>query len=93
MHCNFSLFVSSFVSFWPKGYQRGSLWKSHQNGDYLIQAMRKSYPPTEFEPAASGYPDTDPLLYHLSQRGRLLARLILAIQTQQIAFAMMLIKN
>ena len=22
---------------WPKGYQRGSLGKSHQNGDYLEQ--------------------------------------------------------
>ena len=27
--------------FWPKGYQRRSLGKSHQNGDYLKQAMRK----------------------------------------------------
>ena len=46
--------------FWPKGYQRGSLEKSHQNGDYLKQALRKSYPPTGFEPAAFG------LLVHCS---------------------------
>ena len=31
-------------AFWFKGYQRGSLGKSHQNGDYLKQAKRKSYP-------------------------------------------------
>ena len=37
-------------SFWPKRYQRGSLGKSHQNGDYLKQAMQKScYSPTGFE--------------------------------------------
>ena len=42
---------------WPKGYQRGSLGQSHQNGDYLeLVAMRKSYPPTRFEPAAFGLP-------------------------------------
>ena len=34
-----------FACFWPKGYQRGSLGKSHQNRDYLKQAMRKSYLP------------------------------------------------
>ena len=37
---------------WPKGYQRGSLGKSHRNGDYVKQAMRKSYLRTGFEPAA-----------------------------------------
>ena len=31
-------------TFWPKGYQCKSLGKSHQFGDYLKQAMRKSYP-------------------------------------------------
>ena len=31
-----------FACFWPKGYQCGSLWKSHQNDDCLKQAMRKS---------------------------------------------------
>ena len=30
-----------FACFWPKGYQPGSLGKSHQNGNYLKQAMRK----------------------------------------------------
>ena len=54
-----------FACFWPKGYQRGSqareerlprgsLGKSHKNGDYLKQAMRKNCLPTEtntgFEP-------------------------------------------
>ena len=37
---------------WLKGYQRGSLGKSHQNGDYLKQAMRKSCLPAGIEPAA-----------------------------------------
>ena len=32
-----------------KGYQCGNLGKSHQNGDYLNQAMQKSCPPTRFE--------------------------------------------
>ena len=43
-----------FRAIWPKGYQRGSLEKSHQNGDFLKQAMRKSYPIAGFEPAAFG---------------------------------------
>ena len=46
------LFFNCFACFWPKGYQRGSLWKSYQNNDCLKQAMRKSYPPTGFETAA-----------------------------------------
>ena len=33
---------------WPKGYQRRILENSHQNGDYLKQAMRKHCPPTGF---------------------------------------------
>ena len=45
-----------FACFWPKGYQRGSLEKSHKNGDYLKQAMRKSYPSIGFEPGAFGLP-------------------------------------
>ena len=47
-----------FACFWPKGYQRGSSGKSHQNGDQMRkkQAMRKNYPPTGFEPAAFGLP-------------------------------------
>ena len=36
-----------FACFWPKGYQLGSLGKSHQNGDYLKQAMRKIVSPQE----------------------------------------------
>ena len=40
----------------PKGYQRGRQGKSHQNGDHLKQAMRKSCLPTGFEPAAFGLP-------------------------------------
>ena len=42
-------------AFWPKGNQRGSLGKNHQNSDYLKQAMQKSYLPTGFEPAAIDY--------------------------------------
>ena len=30
-----------FACFWPKGYQRGSLGKSHQNGDYLKKQSEK----------------------------------------------------
>ena len=46
------LMFNRFACFWPKGYQRGNLGKSHQNGDYLKQAMRKSCLPTGFEPVA-----------------------------------------
>ena len=45
-----------FACFWPKGYQRRSLGKSHQNGDYLKQALRKNCLPTGIEPAAFGLP-------------------------------------
>ena len=38
-------------AFWPKDCQSGSPGKTHQNGDYLKQAMRKSNPATGFEPA------------------------------------------
>ena len=40
-------FFNRFACFWPKGYQLGSLGKSHQNGDYLKQAMRKIVFPQE----------------------------------------------
>ena len=36
-----------FACFWPKGYQLGSLGKSHQNGDYLKQAIWKIVFPQE----------------------------------------------
>ena len=36
-----------FACFWPKGYQLRSLGKSHQNGNYLKQAMRKIVFPQE----------------------------------------------
>ena len=45
------ILFNCFAGFWPNGYQRGSLGKSHQNGDYLKEAMRKSCLPTGFEPA------------------------------------------
>ena len=38
----------------PKGYQRGSLGKSLQNGDYWKQTMRKNCLPTGIELAAIG---------------------------------------
>ena len=41
---------------WPKSSQRESLGKSHQNGDYLKQAMRKSCPLAGIEPAAFELP-------------------------------------
>ena len=44
------LMLSRSRAFWPKGYQHGSLGKSHQNSDYLQQGMWKSYRPTGFEP-------------------------------------------
>ena len=40
-------FFNRFACFWPKGYQLGSLGKSHQNGDYLKEAMRKIVFPQE----------------------------------------------
>ena len=43
----FLAFFNRFACFWPKGYQLGSLGKSHQNGDYLKQAMRKIVFPQE----------------------------------------------
>ena len=41
------VYFNRFACFWPKGYQLGSLGKSHQNGDYLKQAMRKIVFPQE----------------------------------------------
>ena len=46
------ILFSRLSAVWSTGYQRGSLGKSHQNGDYLKQAMQKSFPSTKFEPAA-----------------------------------------
>ena len=46
-YCPFFFFFNRFACFWPKGYQLGSLGKSHQNGDYLKQAMRKIVFPQE----------------------------------------------
>ena len=46
------LMFNRFACFWSEGYQRGSLGNSHQNGDYLKQAIRKSCLPTGIEPAA-----------------------------------------
>ena len=40
------------LAIWPKGYQSRSLGKSHQNSNYLNQAMRKSALPARFELAA-----------------------------------------
>ena len=40
-------YFNRFACFWPKGYQLGSLGKSHQNGDYLKEAMRKIVFPQE----------------------------------------------
>ena len=41
------IYFNRFACFWPKGYQLGSLGKSHQNGYYLKQAMRKIVFPQE----------------------------------------------
>ena len=49
---NVEFLFNRFACFRLKGYQRGSLWKSHQKATTLKQAMRKS-PPTGFEPAAA----------------------------------------
>ena len=40
-------FFYRFACFWRKGYQLGSLGKSHQNGYYLKEAMRKIVFPQE----------------------------------------------
>ena len=44
-----------FACFWPKGYQFGSLGKSHQNGDYLKEAMRKIVFPQESNLQSLGF--------------------------------------
>ena len=44
---SFNILIVFFACFWPKGYQLGSLGKSHQNGDYLKEAMRKIVFPQE----------------------------------------------
>ena len=50
------LLFNRLRAIWPKVYQRGSLEKSHKNGNYSVkQAMRKSCRPTGFEPAAFGF--------------------------------------
>ena len=41
LQARFFLMLNRFACVWPKDYQRGSLGKSHQNGDYLKQAMQK----------------------------------------------------
>ena len=51
-----------FACFWPKGYERESQGKSHQNEDYLKQAMRKNCLPTGIELAAFGLPRSTALL-------------------------------
>ena len=50
------LLFNRFACFWPKGYEGRSLVKSHQNGDYLKEPMRKTCLLTGFEPAAFGLP-------------------------------------
>ena len=40
-------YFNRFACFWPKDYQLGSLGKSHQNSDYLKEAMRKIVFPQE----------------------------------------------
>ena len=57
-------------------YQRRILGKSHQSGDYLKQAMRKSCFPTEFESAALDYRST---ALPLEPEKHLFACLMLAI--------------
>ena len=49
--------VQSFVCYLVyKGYQCGSQGKSHQNVNYVKQAMRKSCLPTGLKPEAFGLP-------------------------------------
>ena len=37
-----ALILNRLRAFWPKGYQRGSQGKSHQNGDYLKTSNAKN---------------------------------------------------
>ena len=48
--------LDRFRAIWPKDSQRGSLGRSHPNGDYLKQAMRKGCLPAEIEPATFEFP-------------------------------------
>ena len=43
---------------WPKGYERGSQGKIHQNDDYLKQAFRKSCLPQDANLQPSDYQST-----------------------------------
>ena len=52
---SFNIF-NRFACFWPKGYQLGSLGKSHQNGDYLKEAMQKIVFPQESNQQWTGNP-------------------------------------
>ena len=41
MSTTFHQMFNRMRGFWPTGYQRASLEKSHQNGYYIKQAMQK----------------------------------------------------
>ena len=57
-----SLFLANQFMFsrlhatWPTGFQRGIIGKSHQNGNYVKRAMRKSCLPAGIEPVAFELP-------------------------------------
>ena len=50
------ILINRLRAIWPKGYQRGSPRKSHQNGDYLKACNAKNCSPAGIEPAAFGLP-------------------------------------
>ena len=56
--------INRLRAIWPKGYQRGSLRKSHQNGDFLKASNAKKLPSRRNRTCSLRI--TGPLLYHLS---------------------------
>ena len=56
--------INRLRAIWPKGYQRGSLRKSYQNGDYLKASNAKKL--SSRRNRTSSLWITGPLLHHLS---------------------------
>ena len=58
------LMFNRLRAIWPKGYQRKSLRKSHQNGDFLKASNAKKLSSRRNQTCS--FRITGPLLYHLS---------------------------
>ena len=56
--------INRLRAIWPKGYQHGSLRKSHQNGDFLKASNAKKLTSRRNRTCSLRF--SGPLLYHLS---------------------------